>query len=110
MIDIKSEEDFYLNLKENKAVLVYFSTPECNVCKILKPKINDLISNEFNKIKTVYVNCENFSQIAAQNNVFTVPTIIIYFEEKELFRKSRNIGLNELSKDLARPYSLFFEE
>lgn len=110
MNEIQSEEEFSSSLKNNKAVLVYFSTRECNVCKVLKPKIVNLIQDKFSKIKTFYLDCEKFPAIATQNNVFAVPTIIVFFEEKELFRKSRNIGLNKLEEDLERPYSLFFEQ
>jgi hypothetical protein len=48
-------------------------------------------------------------EVAAQNSIFAVPTLVIYFDGKEYLRKSRNIGLLELQKDIERPYSLMFD-
>ncbi len=37
----------YEKLKNNKAVIFYFSHDECNVCKVLLPKIENLIHSDF---------------------------------------------------------------
>ncbi|MDY6801789.1 MAG: thioredoxin family protein [Bacteroidota bacterium] len=95
--------------KKNKGCLIYFSHEKCNVCKVLKPKVHQLISEDFPKIKMFYCNTELYPKIAAQNSIFTVPTIIIFFDEKEFFRKSRNIGIQELKNDLERPYLIMFQ-
>ncbi|MFP4024195.1 MAG: thioredoxin family protein [Thiohalospira sp.] len=106
--DITNFDEFSTAIK-NKGCLFYFSHEKCNVCKVLKPKIHNLLSQNFPKIKMFYCNTELYPEIAAQNSVFTVPTIIIYFEGKEFFRKSRNIGIQELASDLERPYSILFQ-
>ncbi|MCP5063791.1 MAG: thioredoxin family protein [Ignavibacteriae bacterium] len=95
-------------IKDNDGCLIYFSTPQCNVCKILKPKIKEFIDSEFPKIKMGYVDCENQKEAAAQNRVFTVPTILVFFDGKEFIRKSRNINISEFRDEISRPYSLFF--
>lgn len=109
-LTIKSYEEF-LKLKEKEpALLAYFSTETCNVCKVLKPKVVELIEGGFPKIKTVYVQTDKIPEAAAQNQVFAVPTILVFFEGREYIRKSRNIGIDELRHDIERPYSLFFSE
>ncbi len=95
--------------KKNKGCLIYFSHEKCNVCKVLKPKVHQLLTDFFPKIKMFYCDTELYPAIAAQNAIFTVPTLIIFFDEKEFFRKSRNIGLHELKNDLERPYSIMFQ-
>src|SRR6056297_34491 len=95
--------------KKNKGCLIYFSHEKCNVCKVLKPKIHQLISEYFPEIKMFYCDTERYPDIAAQNSIFSVPTIIIFFDQKEFFRKSRNIGIQELMKDLERSYILMFQ-
>jgi thioredoxin-like negative regulator of GroEL len=95
--------------KKNKGCLIYFSHEKCNVCKVLKPKVHQLLTDFFPKIKMFYSDTELYPAIAAQNSIFTVPTLIIFFDEKEFFRKSRNIGLQELKNDLERPYSIMFQ-
>ena len=50
-----SFENFLEITKSNKAVCFYLSTPECNVCKVLKPKVIDMIENDFTEINFCYV-------------------------------------------------------
>ena len=108
-ITISSIEDFTNFLSQNEGTVTYFSTPQCNVCKVLKPKIIDFINSKFPKVKMGYVNMEHLPEISAQNSIFTVPTILVYLDSKEFLRKSRNINLEDFGKELERPYSLYFE-
>jgi thioredoxin 1 len=101
--------DEFTTALNNKGCLIYFSHEKCNVCKVLKPKIHDLLTQNFPKIKMFYCDTELYPEVAAQNSIFTVPTIIIYFDGKEFFRKSRNIGIQELVSDLERPYFIMFQ-
>jgi thiol-disulfide isomerase/thioredoxin len=100
--------EFNRFLAENPAVLVYFSTVECNVCKVLKPKVETLFSAEFPEFKLCYVETNLQPEVAAQNRIFAVPTIVIYFEGKEFVRKSRSFGIDELKNEVYRPYSILF--
>lgn len=106
--EVKSLEEFS-NLKANEpALLAYFSTNTCNVCKVLKPKVEELIQTEFPQIKLVYSQSDKLPEVAAQNQVFAAPTILIFFEGREYIRKSRNIGIGELKQEIERPYSMIF--
>jgi len=93
-----------------KALLIYFSSDTCSVCKVLKPKVSELLQDQFPRMKLRYVNTELSPLISGQFRVFTIPTILIYFEGKEQFRFSRNIHLQQLEESLSRPYSLVFGE
>jgi thioredoxin 1 len=104
----KSLQEFQQTVAEKPAVLAYFSTTECNVCKVLKPKVMELIESEFTEISLVYVEINQQPEIAAQNHIFAVPTLVVYFDGREFIRKSRNFGLNELRNELQRPYGLLF--
>ena len=94
---------------ENQAVALYFTSPECNVCKVLKPKVRELLEKKFPKMALHFINITEDPKIAAEFQVFTVPVILIYFEGHEYLRKVRNIGLFELEKEISRPYELLFE-
>jgi len=106
--EIESLEKYNGTIDQNDAALIYFSHEQCNVCKVLKPKIEELITENFPKIHLFYCDTIKYPEIAAQNSIFTVPTIIIYFGGKELYRKSRNIGIVELESLIERPYSMMF--
>ena len=107
-IDIQSFEEFLKLKEEEPALLAYFSTEVCNVCKVLKPKVGELIHTEFPKIKLIYIKSDILPEVAAQNQVFAAPTILVFFEGREYIRKSRNIGIGELQREIERPYSMFF--
>jgi len=107
-IEITSLQQFNDITNIELACLFYFSHEECNVCKVLKPKVDNLITKYFPKINLYYVNTQLYPEIAAQNSIFTNPTILIFFEDKEFIRKSRNIGIDELKSLIERPYNLMF--
>ena len=107
-LQIESFDEFLKLKEEEPALLAYFSNETCNVCKVLKPKVGELIQARFPKIKLVYVQTDKLPEVAAQHQIFAVPTLVIYFEGREYIRKSRNIGIAELEREIDRPYSLFF--
>jgi len=105
---LKSETKFQDICQNEAASLFYFSHDECNVCKVLKPKVYDLLTKKFPEIKMYYVNIHKTPEISGQNSIFTVPTIIVYMDKREIFRRSRNIGLGELESLISKPYNIFF--
>ncbi len=108
-ITISSLDEFNEFVKNNGGAVTYFSTPQCNVCKVLKPKLKELLSEHFPKMKFAYVNTVEAEEMAAQNQVFTVPTILFHLDGREFIRKSRNVNLNILAEELERPYNMMFE-
>ncbi len=106
--EIKTFEEFSELKEQEPALLAYFSTVACNVCKILKPKVAELLEVNFPLMKMVYIPSDELPEIAAQNQIFTAPTIVVFFEGREYIRKSRNIGINELQNEIERPYLLLF--
>jgi thioredoxin 1 len=109
MNTIQSIDHFQKVIKDEAAVLVYFSHEQCNVCKVLKPKVKDLLEEKFPKMAMNYCDTVHQSETAAQNRVFAVPTVLVFFDGRETYRFSRNIGLGELEQSIERPYSMIFE-
>ncbi len=110
METIHSLQEFEQVLADQDAVLAYFSTEACSVCKVLKPKVSELIAESFPLMKMVYVESDKLAELAAQNRVFVAPTVIIFFAGRETIRKSRAFGVDELRSEIERPYSLMFDE
>lgn len=103
-----SFENFLEITKSNKAVCFYLSTPECNVCKVLKPKVIEMLEVDFPMISFCYVDLNEAKEISGQLSIFSVPTILVYFEGKETIRASRNIHLEELREQIDRYYKMIF--
>ena len=105
---INSFQEFEKLLAEQDAVLAYFSTEICSVCKVLKPKVSAMVSESFPLMKMIFVESDKLPELAAQNRVFAAPTVIIFFAGRETIRKSRAFGIDELKSEIQRPYSLLF--
>ncbi len=73
-------------IRDKKGLLVYFSTESCSVCKVLKPKVAELLHDNFPLLESCY------------------------FEGREQMRFIRNIGLNQLEETIEKPYHLVFSE
>ncbi len=106
---VKSLDELNRLVEKEDAILVYFSHEKCNVCKVLKPKVAELLRRYFPKMKMVYADTVKTPEIAGQNSIFAVPTIVTFMGGRESFRRSRNIGIAELSELIGRPYNMMFE-
>lgn len=104
---LESLEDL---MNDKRGILLYFSNDMCSVCKVLKPKVMELLTQQFPEIEARYVDIDKSPMLSGQHRVFTIPTILIFFDGKEQARLSRNISLHQLSEAIERPYSIVFEE
>lgn len=95
---------------ENDFVFLYFSGENCAVCKALKPKIEELFVLHFPQIQLIEIPTDNALEITSQFGVFSLPTMLLFVEQKEFFRKGRNVSLALLRDEVKRVYTLFFQK
>lgn len=105
---LESVEALTTFVQGHEAVAVYFSGADCGVCQVMEPKVRELLDSEFPRILFGRVATAEAAELAAQQGVFAVPTLLIFFDGRESFRYARNFSLGQLRQDLARPYQLFF--
>ena len=106
MIEPKSLEEVEELIANELGVLLYFSTPTCNVCKALKPKIIEEFKKHFPLIKLVFIDSTILPEVAAKYNVFSVPTILLYLDRKEFAREGRNISIPLFINRVKRVYDI----
>jgi len=99
-------EDIKIIIKQNLAVMVYFSAPTCNVCHALKPKLLDAIDANFEDFKVESVDISETEDIAPYFNVYAIPTVLIFLDGKEFLRKSRHMSVDEVISEIKRPYEI----
>jgi len=99
-------ENINKTIKENLAVMVYFSAPTCNVCHALKPKLLEALDSNFKEFKVESVDISVEEDIAPHFGVFAIPTILIFLDGKEFLRKSRNMSVDEVMREIKRPYDI----
>ena len=93
-------------IKENLAVMVYFSAPTCNVCHSLKPKLLEELEKNFNEFKVESVDISEQEEIAPHFGVFAIPTVLVFLDGKEFLRKSRHMSVDEVIREIKRPYEI----
>ena len=94
------------NMLKNKAVMIYFSSPDCNVCDAIKPKLFNAIENRFENFKMFDVDISKDPQTAAHFSVFSVPSVLVFFDSKEFIRQGRSFSIEELLQKIQRPYKI----
>jgi len=93
-------------INDNLAVMLYFSAPTCNVCHALKPKLLDAIEKNFDQFEIVSVDTSVEQDVSAHFGVFAIPTVLIFLDGKEFLRKSRHMSVDEVVREIKRPYDI----
>ncbi len=106
---IDSVEAMQAFIEANEAAAVYFAGADCGVCHVLEPQVRALLAESFPRIAFGRVATEQAGEVAAQQSVFAVPTLLIFFDGRESFRYARNFSIGEIQRDIARPYGMFFD-
>jgi len=106
MNQIQNLEEVLNNINTGNPVLVYFSGENCPVCKALKPKIEEEVKRNFPLFETYEVQTDIHKEITSHFTVFSIPTILVFFDKKEFFRKGRNMSVSMFIEELKRPYNL----
>lgn len=93
-------------INTKKALLIYFSGENCSVCKVLKPKIEKSVLENFPDFEIFEVKSDISKELTSYFTVFSIPTTLIYFDKKEFKRYGRNISIPIFIEELQRPYDL----
>jgi thioredoxin 1 len=104
--NLDSLKELQQAITEYDGVLVYFSTPQCNVCKVLRPKLIKLIEQYYPDIVCFYVDSTILPEVSGQYSVFAVPTVLLFLDGKEFTRKSRNFSPMQLMQEIQRPWDM----
>lgn len=95
--------------KETEAgLLVLFGGRNCNVCHVIKPKIKALVSQHYPKLKMVYVDCHVTTAVCAQQSIFNLPTLQVYFTGQRFIEEVRSFSVQKVLQEIERPYSMLF--
>ena len=99
-------EELQTTIKTEVGVLLYFSGENCNVCHALRPKFKELFDSEFPELKQIYLDAEEDAEIAAQYQVLSVPTMLVFLDGREFVREGRAVSMYKLQAQLTRPYEM----
>lgn len=88
-----------MNYKQNqKPFIMFFFTEECGVCHALLPRLKNLIEDY--DIDLIEIDALKYPLISGQHQVFTVPTMLVWSEGREVQRESRFFNFEKISRTL----------
>ena len=61
-------------------------------------------------MKMVYVDCHEVIDVCSQNGVLSLPTLQVFFTGQRFIEEVRTFSLTKLVQDIARPYSMVFDD
>jgi len=93
-------------IKENIAVMIYFSAPTCGVCHALRPKLLEALYDNFPAFQVEDVDISVQEDIAPNFGVYAIPTLLVFLDGKEFLRKSRHMSIDEVIREIKRPYEM----
>lgn len=95
-----SEIQEIIDKKEGMS-LFYFSHPDCGVCSVIKPKIEDYLSR--NPLITGYnSSLDDDPMIAGQLTIYSLPMVLIYVNGQEILREGKFIVMDVLEPRIQR--------
>ena len=79
VIELHDEENFNNDvLNSDVPVLVDFWAEWCGPCKQLSPTVEEIASEQGEKIKITKLNVDEANEIAARFEVMSIPTLIVF--------------------------------
>jgi len=105
---IETIEQLEQLVKTETGLAVYFYSNKCAPCISLRPKVLQMIQDNFPLMKLVFVDSEKSPEIPAAQSVFANPGIIVFFQANEYRRYSKYISIDQLGGEIERVYNLVF--
>lgn len=68
--------------------MVDFSAKWCGPCRVLEPMIDELRSRVAGKAEVLKVDVDQFPQIAEEYQIRAIPTLILFVNQKPVWRQS----------------------
>lgn len=95
MDSLSSLESWTSNLEKYPVSVLYIGSDSCDVCQAMKPKIMEVLKH-YPSILVAEAKINQIPELSGTYLVFTVPTVLIFSQGKEIYRTSRYIDLKEL--------------
>lgn len=88
-------------IEENPLVLMVVKTSSCGVCESVQAKVSIMLEPRAD-VTGVYVYLEDAPSLASEYLVFSSPTVLLFYEGKEVYRTVRFVQFDELDHVLSQ--------
>ena len=85
-LEINSKVEFERIIDSDKPVLIDFWAPWCAPCKMVAPEVEAIAESYADKAVVCKINVDEQSNIAAEFQVMSIPTLVLFKDGKEVTR------------------------
>jgi thioredoxin 1 len=82
-------------MNDNKIRMIVFGAVWCGPCKTLEPILKS-ISEEYPQLIIWKIDIDDFPELTVKHNIRSVPTIIVFQNDKEIIRQIGLIPKNKI--------------
>ncbi|MCX7903135.1 MAG: thioredoxin family protein [Caloramator sp.] len=107
MLTLNSNNEIKDFISTNQMVVLYFTVEGCNVCKVLLPKIEEMLQR-YPNVKLAKIDVSKTLEAAGAYSIFAYPTMLLFIEGKEYARESRYVSVEGFEETIRRYYDLIF--
>lgn len=83
-------------LESNERAMIQCKTHSCKVCLSIEARF-EKEAELYNDWAMAHVYVDDLALFRGEHSVFTVPTVLMFFEQKEIYRTSRFIEFDRLA-------------
>ncbi len=95
MIDIKAGETIQELVSKHSIVLLQFSSKACTPCVAIRQRIEAWLSSH-EQVEARHISIDEYPELAAQNDVLSFPTVVVYVEGQVAIHESGYFSLDEI--------------
>ena len=95
MIDIKAEETIQKLVAKHSIVLFQFSSKACTPCVAIRRRIEAWLSSH-EQVEARHISIDEYPELAAQNDVLSFPTVVVYVEGQVAIHEAGYFSLDEI--------------
>ncbi len=101
-----NDQDFQkLVLESDRPVVVDFWAPWCGPCRMVSPIVEELSREYGDKVRFLKMNTDENEQTAIQYGIFSIPTLIIFKDGREVNRLVGFAPKEQLKRQIDRSLS-----
>ena len=82
-------------IAQETAMLLYVSTPNCGVCAADFPRVSKIVAEL--QFPSYRLDASKVPEAVGQLELFSAPTVILFYEGKEFHRQGRFLDFKELT-------------
>ena len=101
MIDIRSGETIQELASEHSIILFQFSSKACTPCVAIRQRLEVWLSSH-EQVESRHISIDVHPELAAQNDVLSFPTVVVYIDGQVAIRESGYFSLDEIFAKLER--------